>query len=136
MKKIFSPVLILLSLIIFSGCDTQEISNVKNSQYTNDFSLEDLFEDSGYCSSIEWSEEKHKKYGILVKMKCKISNENIIFKKQDTLVYKFYTTNNGKEISIFNYYYLNSDGHAMGKMQLWQAEALLKVLLYKLEAES
>jgi hypothetical protein len=69
-------------------------------------------------------------------MKCKISKEYITSKKQDTLVYKFYTTNNGTEINIFNSYYLNNNGHAMGRMQLWQAEAFLELLLYKLKAKS
>jgi len=111
------------AMIVLSGCDSELVSSVKNAQYDGGFSVEEIFEDSGYCASVEWSETEveHKRYGKLVHMECVISDEHKVFKEYKTLVFNFKNVNG--TVDIFNSYVKNEEGKQVGGIsRKWQSE--------------
>lgn len=111
------------AVIVLSGCDSDLVSSVKDAEYDNGVSVQEVFEDSGYCSNVVWSETEvvHKRYGKLVHMECEIADEYKVFKAYKTLVFNFKNVND--TVDILNSYVKNEEGKQVGGISpKWQSE--------------
>lgn len=128
MKNIFKKITIASTLlVVLSGCDSAFVSSVKDAEYDNELTIEDLFEESNFCDSISWSEIENKKYKRLVHLECEVKKEKQVFKGYDILVYNFKNIND--TVDIFNSYYKNIQGKTVGRvMTKWQSELMLEGL--------
>jgi len=132
MKDIFKKITITTTLlVVLSGCDSALVSLVKNTEYENGLTVEDLFEDSNFCDSVSWSEIENKQYKKLVHLECEVKKEKQVFKGYEILVYNFKNIND--TVDIFNSYYKNAKGKTVGRvMTRWQSELILEGLQLQL----
>jgi len=107
MKASLIKASLLAILVMFSGCDSDTISSVKSSEYTDGVSINDLLEDSGYCDSVAWSDIVNKKGRKIVHMECNIATGWAV-KNYEILVINFVTQ--GETVDFFNGHFKNTQG--------------------------
>ena len=129
-QNIVKGLAVVTAMIILSGCDSELVSSVKDAEYQSGITVQEVFEDSGYCSNVEWSETEvvHKRYGKLVHMECNIADKHKIFKGYKTLVFNFKNVNN--TVDILNSYVKNEEGKQVGGISpKWQSEMQMAGML-------
>lgn len=112
MKTRYKQIIYLfITMIVFTSCDSALVSSVKETPYSGDLTIEDVFEKSGYCKSMEWSEIENEKYGKLAHFECEII-DGYYFEGREYLVYNFKSVND--TVDFFNSYNMNKDKKRLG----------------------
>ncbi|WP_304544560.1 hypothetical protein [Sulfurimonas microaerophilic] len=110
------------ALVIFTACDTPLVQSVKETKYAKGITIAELFEDSDYCSSVDWLEVEYSTNKKLVKVECTLLEDSIFYKDFDVLVYHFEKFKN--HAAIYNSYYQN-DKEQIVERSGWEAKYLL-----------
>ncbi|WP_304544563.1 hypothetical protein [Sulfurimonas microaerophilic] len=124
MKLFVIKIFVLVGLFsVFTGCDTALVSEVKQTKYGKGITIAELFEDSDFCDSVDWSEVEYEKGQKLVLMECQLPEEGIAYKGFDTLLYHFEKTKN--DVDVYNSFYEN-DKEELIERSAWEANLLLR----------
>jgi len=126
----YKIVFALVSLALLSGCDSEFTSSIKKSEYSPyNRTIEDIFEKTEYCSSVEWDEIEYKGTKLL-RGACLINQENGV-SDMTYLIYHFKRVND--TVAIHNAYYGDKDkkvwgGGNRGKVSNREAHQFLRYL--------
>lgn len=119
-------------IFVFTGCDSELVSTVKNSEYSTRVTIGDIFDDTAYCVSTEWSEIENKKYKALAKVVCELNQDYAISKNTKYLVFNFKYVNG--YVEFFNTYWMNKDKKQIGgTLTKSQSQLTLDLLLNEVE---